>query len=53
MFASTNEKALEASYSVSLCIVMAGKPHTIGGRFILPAAEELAFIMRAERVRNN
>lgn len=40
-FANINEKALEASYHVSLRIAKTGSAHTIGERLILPAIKDV------------
>lgn len=40
-FTSLNSKSVEASYKVSLKIVLEGKPHTIGETLILPATKDI------------
>ena len=44
----TNERALEASYRVSLLIAKAKKPHTIGEELIMPCAKEMVSLMIGE-----
>ena len=39
-YASVNEKALYASYLISLRIAKTGKPHTLGETLILPAIKD-------------
>jgi len=39
-FTKINEKAMHASYLISLQIAKAGKPHTIGGNLVLPAIKD-------------
>lgn len=55
-FQCANERALEASYRVSLKIVKAKKTHTIGEDLVLPCALELVSIMlgdeMASKIRN-
>ena len=40
-----NERAVEASYRVSLLIAKTKKPHTIGEDLILPNAKEMVSLM--------
>ena len=39
-YASVNEKALYASYLISLRITKTGKPHTLGETLVLPAMKD-------------
>jgi hypothetical protein len=39
-FTKINEKAMHASYLISLRIAQAGKPHTIGESLVLPAIKK-------------
>ncbi|XP_025423467.1 zinc finger BED domain-containing protein 5-like [Sipha flava] len=44
-FSGSTEKAVEASFLVSLRIAKCGKPHTIGEELILPAAKDMVTCM--------
>lgn len=48
-FTTTNIKALEASYCVSLRIARTGKAHTIGETLILPAAKDIVTCMLGKK----
>ena len=47
-FGTTNVKATEASYRAALRIAKAGKPHTDGETYLLPAAREMCSVMLGE-----
>ncbi|PIK56226.1 putative protein ZBED8-like [Apostichopus japonicus] len=48
----TNERAVEASYRVSLCIAKAKKPLTIGEELIMPCAKDMVSLMIGEDMVN-
>jgi len=48
-FTTINERALEASYYVSLRIAKTGNPHTIGEKLILPAAKDIVSLLFDEK----
>lgn len=48
-FISVNEKAMLASYLISLRIAQSGKPHTIGESLVLPAIKDAVEVMFGER----
>lgn len=51
-FQMTNDRALEASYRISLRIAKAKKPHTIGEDLILPSAVEMVSIVLGTDMAN-
>lgn len=48
-FTKVNEKAMHASYLISLRIAKAGKPHTIGENLVLPAIKDAVGVMFGDK----
>ncbi|XP_050535830.1 zinc finger BED domain-containing protein 5-like [Daktulosphaira vitifoliae] len=48
-FTKFNEKAMHASYLISLRIAKAGKPHTIGENLVLPAIKDTVGVMFGDK----
>ncbi|XP_063284219.1 zinc finger BED domain-containing protein 5-like [Pelobates fuscus] len=48
-FTSINEKAMHASYLISLRIAKSGKPHNIGESLVLPAIKDAVGVMFGEK----